>query len=84
MSVTPSIEFRLIPKETILTEQTNEQAETETESAAQEQAKVTFEDLGLNPKILQAVTEAGYTHATPIQEQAIPHILVGGDVTGIA
>ena len=80
----PSIKFRLIPKETILTEQTNDQAETETASAAEEQEKVTFEDLGLNPKILQAVADAGYTHATPIQEQAIPHILVGGDVTGIA
>ncbi|MEL7481537.1 MAG: DEAD/DEAH box helicase [Pseudomonadota bacterium] len=48
------------------------------------EAKPTFEDLGLGPKVLQAVADAGYTHPTPIQEQAIPHVLVGGDVTGIA
>ncbi|MEM6899266.1 MAG: DEAD/DEAH box helicase [Pseudomonadota bacterium] len=46
--------------------------------------KVTFADLGLGPKVLQAVSDAGYTYPTPIQEQAIPHVLVGGDVTGIA
>ncbi|MEO1405720.1 MAG: DEAD/DEAH box helicase [Pseudomonadota bacterium] len=46
--------------------------------------KVTFTDLGLGPKVLQAVEDAGYIHPTPIQEQAIPHVLVGGDVTGIA
>ncbi|MEO0882366.1 MAG: DEAD/DEAH box helicase [Pseudomonadota bacterium] len=45
---------------------------------------VTFADLGLGPKVLQAVEDAGYTIPTPIQEQAIPHVLVGGDVTGIA
>ncbi|MEM8634049.1 MAG: DEAD/DEAH box helicase [Pseudomonadota bacterium] len=49
-----------------------------------ESTAVTFADLGLGPKVLQAVTDAGYTHPTPIQEQAIPHVLVGGDVTGIA
>ncbi|MEL6323667.1 MAG: DEAD/DEAH box helicase, partial [Pseudomonadota bacterium] len=48
------------------------------------EAKPTFGDLGLGPKVLQAVADAGYTHPTPIQEQAIPHVLVGGDVTGIA
>ena len=84
MSVTPSIEFTQIPKETILTEQTNDQPNVESAADTEEQPKVTFEDLGLNPKILQAVADSGYTHATPIQEQAIPHILVGGDVTGIA
>ena len=45
---------------------------------------MTFEDLGLGPKVLQAVADAGYTTPTPIQEQAIPHVLVGGDITGIA
>jgi len=54
---------------------------TETKDDA---AKVTFADLGLGPKVLQAVDDAGYVHPTPIQEQAIPHVLVGGDVTGIA
>jgi len=45
---------------------------------------VTFADLGLGPNVLKAVEEAGYTHPTPIQMEAIPHILAGGDVTGIA
>ncbi len=45
---------------------------------------MTFEDLGLGPKVLQAVTDAGYTVPTPIQVEAIPHVLAGGDLTGIA
>ncbi|MEZ5954414.1 MAG: DEAD/DEAH box helicase [Hyphomonas sp.] len=44
----------------------------------------TFADLGLAPDILKAVTEAGYTTPTPIQLEAIPHVIGGGDVTGIA
>ena len=43
-----------------------------------------FEDLGLAPDILRALHEAGYETPTPIQREAIPHILTGGDVTGIA
>ncbi|NHK27101.1 DEAD/DEAH box helicase [Parvularcula flava] len=43
-----------------------------------------FEDLGLEPKILKALTEAGYESPTPIQEKAIPEALAGKDVLGIA
>ncbi|MDF2231885.1 DEAD/DEAH box helicase [Albimonas sp. CAU 1670] len=43
-----------------------------------------FSDLDLDPKVLQAVEEAGYETPTPIQEQAIPHALMGRDVLGIA
>ena len=43
-----------------------------------------FSDLGLSPDVLKAVTDAGYTQPTPIQEQAIPVILKGGDVLGCA
>ncbi|QDL92862.1 DEAD/DEAH box helicase [Paroceanicella profunda] len=43
-----------------------------------------FSDLDLDPKVLEAISEAGYTSPTPIQEQAIPHALVGRDVLGIA
>ncbi len=43
-----------------------------------------FSDLQLDPKVLKAVAEAGYTTPTPIQEQAIPHALAGRDVLGIA
>ncbi len=43
-----------------------------------------FEDLALDPRVLKAVAEAGYTTPTPIQAQAIPHALQGRDVLGIA
>src|SRR5476651_345737 len=45
---------------------------------------MSFSALGLDPKILQAVQEAGYTEPTPIQAQAIPQILSGHDLIGIA
>ncbi|QPC88706.1 DEAD/DEAH box helicase [Mesorhizobium sp. NBSH29] len=45
---------------------------------------MTFADLGLSPKVLSAVTDAGYTVPTPIQAGAIPHALQGKDVLGIA
>ena len=43
-----------------------------------------FTDLALDPRVLQAVTEAGYETPTPIQAEAIPHALQGRDVLGIA
>src|ERR1700680_2379628 len=43
-----------------------------------------FSELGLSPEVLQAVSDAGYTNPTPIQEQAIPHIKGGRDVLGCA
>ena len=43
-----------------------------------------FSELGLDPAILKAVTEAGYASPTPIQAQAIPHIMAGHDVMGAA
>ncbi len=43
-----------------------------------------FSDLGLSDKVLAAVEAAGYTTPTPIQEQAIPHVLARRDVLGIA
>ena len=44
----------------------------------------TFADLGLSPKVLSAVTDAGYTIPTPIQAGAIPHALQRRDICGIA
>ncbi|MFO1106807.1 MAG: DEAD/DEAH box helicase [Amaricoccus sp.] len=44
----------------------------------------TFSELSLDPRVLQAVSEAGYETPTPIQVQAIPHALEGRDVLGIA
>ncbi|MAU21528.1 MAG: RNA helicase [Martelella sp.] len=43
-----------------------------------------FSDLGLSPKVLSAVTEAGYSEPTPIQAGAIPPALERRDVCGIA
>ncbi|MEM9551150.1 MAG: DEAD/DEAH box helicase [Pseudomonadota bacterium] len=43
-----------------------------------------FSDLNLNPKVLQAVQDAGYETPTPIQAGAIPPALEGRDVLGIA
>ncbi|HZX28086.1 MAG TPA: DEAD/DEAH box helicase [Telluria sp.] len=39
-----------------------------------------FSELGLSDALLRAVTEAGYTTPTPIQQQAIPAVLGGGDL----
>jgi ATP-dependent RNA helicase RhlE len=39
-----------------------------------------FSDLGLVAELLRAIEEQGYTQPTPIQEQAIPPILLGQDV----
>lgn len=43
-----------------------------------------FAELGLNPKLVSAVSEAGYETPTPIQVQAIPLVLEGRDVMGLA
>src|ERR1051325_2355933 len=45
---------------------------------------MSFRALNLSPQILQAINDAGYTEPTPIQVAAIPHILAGHDVIGIA
>ncbi len=43
-----------------------------------------FTDLGLIPPLLKALTAEGYETPTPIQVQAIPHVLQGRDLCGIA
>jgi superfamily II DNA/RNA helicase len=45
---------------------------------------MSFSELGLSDKVLAAVAATGYTQPTPIQEQAIPHVLSRRDVLGIA
>jgi superfamily II DNA/RNA helicase len=45
---------------------------------------MTFEELGLGPKLLSAINDAGYSEPTPIQAGAIPVALTGRDVLGIA
>ncbi len=43
-----------------------------------------FRSLGLDDRILQAISEAGYTEPTPIQAAAVPLVLAGHDMIGIA
>jgi len=43
-----------------------------------------FSHLGLSAKVLAAIDAAGYKTPTPIQDQAIPHVLARRDVLGIA
>ena len=45
---------------------------------------MSFADLNLDPAILRAVEESGYTQATPIQEQAIPVVMAGHDLMASA
>jgi superfamily II DNA/RNA helicase len=45
---------------------------------------MSFSHLGLSDKVIAAVESAGYKTPTPIQEQAIPHVLARRDVLGIA
>jgi ATP-dependent RNA helicase RhlE len=49
-----------------------------------EDSRTSFEELGLAPELLAAVRDAGYTHPTPIQRDAIPLALKGRDLIGLA
>ena len=62
-----------------------EQVTTETEVELQESGEAeSFDTLGLSEKVLRAVHDAGYRIPTPIQRDAIPLILRGRDVIGLA
>ena len=43
-----------------------------------------FNSLGISPRLLARLTEMGLTTPTPIQQQAIPHVMEGRDVMGLA
>jgi superfamily II DNA/RNA helicase len=45
---------------------------------------MSFEDLGLSEELLRAVADSGYNEPTPIQRQAIPPVLMGRDIIGVA
>jgi superfamily II DNA/RNA helicase len=74
-------------------EEPSDEARTEQEEAdswgvedpePEEPARPVFADLGLSQEVLRAVGDMGYLHPTPIQEQAIPYVLMGRDVMGTA
>lgn len=50
----------------------------------EEKALVPFVDLDLHPKIEDGLVAMGFEYATPIQAEAIPHVLNNRDVLGIA
>ncbi len=58
--------------------------DTETPPATKESSVHTFEELGLTPAILRAITKLGYESPTPIQNRSIPPLLEGRDVMGQA
>jgi superfamily II DNA/RNA helicase len=45
---------------------------------------MSFADLGLSDELLRAITDSGYSDPTPIQSGAIPPVLMGKDIIGIA
>src|SRR5690554_2157049 len=45
---------------------------------------VSFDSLGLKPEVLSAVKQLGYETPSSIQEKAIPHLLAGKDILGVA
>ena len=53
-------------------------------AAPEAEPEILFADLGLSEPILRAIEEKGYRHPTPIQAQAIPAVLSGRDVMGVA
>jgi ATP-dependent RNA helicase RhlE len=56
----------------------------QTELTPAPEAPQRFDTLPLDPKLLRAVAESGYTAMTPIQAKAIPVVLAGRDVMGAA
>jgi ATP-dependent RNA helicase RhlE len=58
-----------------------EQVTTENEAG---EAGASFGELGLSPEVLRAVADSGYSAPTPIQREAIPLVLKGRDVIGLA
>jgi superfamily II DNA/RNA helicase len=54
------------------------------EAISADPARPLFADLGLSEHVLRAIADMGYRHPTPIQEQAIPTVLMGRDVLGTA
>jgi ATP-dependent RNA helicase RhlE len=57
---------------------------TQAQSGAQAPVAITFADLALSEPIQRAIADTGYTVPTPIQAQAIPQVLAGGDLMAAA
>jgi len=46
--------------------------------------KIRFADFGLRPELMAALEQVGFEEPTPIQSQAVPILLRGGDLVGVA
>jgi ATP-dependent RNA helicase DeaD len=60
------------------------QENAQTQKQIEEENVITFDDLNLKKEVLQAVKYAGFKVPSPIQAQAIPHVLNGRDIVGQA
>src|SRR5688500_20249560 len=67
-----------------LTMDESTEADTSAEAPVVLEMEATFDELGLQQPLLDAVRDAGYEHPTPIQAQAIPRALKGRDLMGLA
>ena len=68
----------------MMTSSENAATEAGETAAAPESERTTFADLGLEPRVLQAITEVGYETPSAIQAATIPVLLEGHDVVGLA
>ncbi|MCG7442774.1 DEAD/DEAH box helicase [Dermabacter vaginalis] len=57
---------------------------TDAPEVSHDDERVRFDELGLPPELLAAVRDLGFTHPSPIQERAIPALLEGRSVLGVA
>lgn len=57
---------------------------SEQDKTAETSDATTFADLGLDSRVLQALTDVGYETPSPIQAESIPHLLAGSHVVGLA
>ena len=81
--VEESAPVEIVVDETVADE-TNYSHDSESETDEAAEPENGFAALGLSEPILRAVAEMGYLTPTPIQEQAIPFVLMGRDVLGCA
>ncbi|MFT7580870.1 MAG: ATP-dependent RNA helicase RhlE [Myxococcota bacterium] len=80
----PASKPRSLPPEERIQAQAAPEKPKTTQPAAASADGVKFSELGLIPELQAAVDSVGYTHPTPIQAQAIPPLLEGRDLLGIA